>query len=109
MMIDVSATERDEEDARMTIRINYVTSTDGWGENPTDEDFASFCAYVEHRLEETYPGAIVSAEVDTGVLRSLVTSNSDEIDCEGLCQIIGNDIWNDWCSGERAPKSEAAS
>lgn len=95
--------------SRHTLRISYVTGTDGWGAEPTEEERASFCALVEHQLVERFPGAIASAEVDEDALDSRVTSNSDEIDCDEVESWIGNDVWNDWCSGERAPESEVQS
>jgi hypothetical protein len=37
----------------------------------------------------------------------LATSDSDDesIDEAELCSTIGNDVWNDWCAGERAPEA----
>lgn len=86
------------------MQIKYVTGTDGWGdEPPTATDIATFTALVEHRLSERYPDAEVSAEVDEHAIEPRVTTDSRDIEPRELCTWIGNEVWEAWCSGERAP------
>lgn len=84
--------------------ISYVTGLDCCGDAaPSHDDQVSFLEYVEFRVGKMFPGARVNAEVDERVLASSVTSDDDTIDCDSLCSLIGNEIWSDWCGGERAP------
>ena len=86
--------------------IAYVCTLDGWGDGePTQEDRESFCALVEARLSAWYPGRTVEAYVDESALDSRVMTDDDTIDEADLCSTIGNDVWADWCGGERAPES----
>lgn len=92
----------------MATKIHYVTGLDGWGAGePTAEEQESFRAYVEYRLAQMHPGAEVSAEVSPYALESVVVSSDPEIDRAELRSIIGNEIWSDWCGGERAPEAES--
>jgi len=85
--------------------IEYTTGADGWGdcEEPSDDDVATFCALVVHRLEQRFPGVEATAEVDARYLESRIDSDMD-LDREEIVSWIGVDVWNDWCSGERAPE-----
>ena len=85
--------------------IAYVTGLDGWGEPPTQEDRESFCSLVEARLRATYPGCTVEAYVEEDALDSRVMTDDDTLDeCE-ICTWIGNEVWSEWCAGERAEES----
>jgi hypothetical protein len=86
--------------------IEYTTNLDGWGAAPSDEEQASFCAYVVHRLEQTYPGSDVTAEIDEDALTSVVRSSDDSLDCDAIRSFVGNEIWSDWCGGARAPSGD---
>ncbi len=81
-------------------RIHVTISEDGWGETPSDEDRASFCAYVEERVEAMHPGSVCTTEI-ANVLRTTVTAPTS-VDAGELAAIVGNEIWEEWCSGERA-------
>ena len=88
--------------------IAYVCTLDGWGDGePTQEDRESFCALVEARLSAWYPGRTVEAYVDEQALDSRVMTDDDTIDEADLCSTIGNDVWNDWCAGERIPEESS--
>ena len=78
----------------------------GWGsETPSDEDRASFCALIEHRLGELYPDAEIIAEVDPRALASrTIISGAVVADSDDVTSIVGTEIWNAWCGGERAPE-----
>ncbi len=83
--------------------IAYVATLSGWGAGePTQEDRESFCALVESRLAQWYPGRTVEAYVDESALEPRVMTDDDTIDARDLCSIIGNDVWSEWCAGERA-------
>ena len=36
-----------------------------------------------------------------------VLRRDDTIDEAELCSIIGNEVWNDWCAGERVPEESS--
>ena len=83
--------------------IAYVCTLDGWGHGePTQEDRESFCALVEARLAQWYPGRTVEAYVDDQALDSRVMTDDETIDEAELCSTIGTSVWDDWCGGERA-------
>ena len=76
---------------------------DGWGVGkPTQEECESFCALVEARLAQWYPGRTVEAYVDDQALDSRVMTDDETIDEAELCSTIGTSVWDDWCGGERA-------
>jgi len=68
---DKARIERDPDMNNVARTIEYTTNLDGWGAAPSDEEQASFCAYVVHRLEQTYPGSDVTAEIDEDALTSV--------------------------------------
>lgn len=86
--------------------ISYVTGLDGWGETPSEADQDSWCAYVEYRLAKIYPHANLSVSVQKDALGSSVTCDDPRVDCDDLRSLIGNDLWFEWCGGERAPAED---
>ena len=92
-----------------TKTITYETPADGFGELATDDDRDSFCTYVELRIEETYPDYTCTASWGSA-LESRVRVSSDAVDAPDeyeLCSWIGNELWNEWCSGASAVQLEA--
>jgi len=86
--------------------IAYVCTLDGWGDRePTQDERESFCALVESRLAQWYPGRTVEAYVDEHALESHVMTDDETIDERALCARIGKDVWNDWCAGTRAAEA----
>jgi len=83
--------------------VSYVTSLDGWGAEPTEDEQASFCSYVVYRLEQAYPDSEVTAEVDPRALTSVARSDDPMLDCAEVRSYVGNEVWSDWCGGARAP------
>jgi hypothetical protein len=84
-----------------TMTITYETPADGFGELATDDDRDSFCAHVERRVEETYPGYTCTASWGGDTLESSVSVDSEECGApdEGeLLSWIGVDLWDEWCS-----------
>lgn len=69
---------------------------------PSDDDRTSFCALVEEHLHRTYPTHSVEAYVDEKALDSNILTDDPDIDRHELCTHIGTEVWDDWCSGERA-------
>ena len=89
-------------------RITYRTSSYGFGDRATDEDRDSFCAFVERRVEETYPGYTCVAQWGGGALESYVTVDSDAEDAPEASELrswIGNELWDEWCSSQQAAAS----
>jgi hypothetical protein len=83
--------------------ITYRTSADGFGDLATDEDRDSFCAFVERRLEETYPGYTCDALWGGDALESVVTVDSDDEDAPKAAELrswIGNELWDEWCRAD---------
>ena len=87
--------------------IAYVATLSGWGDGaPTQDERESFCALVEERLAQWFPGRTVEAYVDESALQSRVMTDDETIDERELCATIGNDVWADWCAGERAAEAQ---
>ncbi len=85
----------------MALTISYETGADGFGDDATEDDMASFAAFVEERLEERFPGATVTADVDASVLASRCrVTGDDSINETELAQWVGNDLWDEWCSSQ---------
>lgn len=89
-----------------TIRIHVTLAEDGFGDDATDDDRWSFRAYVEERVEALHPGAVCTTEI-ANVLGTTVAAPAS-IDAAELASLVGNEFWEEWCSGSRAA-SESAS
>lgn len=88
------------------IRIHVTLAEDGFGDDATDDDRYSFRAYVEERVEALHPGAVCTTEV-ANVLRTTVTAPVS-IDAGELAALVGNELWEEWCSGARAASERAS-